>query len=154
MKWDELANEPCSVARTVAVIGDRWTLMVLRDCFLGVRRFEDFQSRLGISRTVTAERLKGLVDEGVLKKEAYQARPPRFEYRLTEKGLDLYPLMMAVVNFGDRHYGGDEGPPLIHRHKACGCDFQPVMTCSECGEAPKARDVETRPGPGARGLGM
>jgi DNA-binding HxlR family transcriptional regulator len=122
MKWDELAGEACSVARTVAVIGDRWTLMVLRDCFLGVRRFEDFQARLGISRTITAERLKALVDEGVLRKVAYQDRPVRHEYRLTDKGLDLYPLIMAVVNFGDRHYAGRAG----------------------------ARDVETRPGPGAR----
>jgi DNA-binding HxlR family transcriptional regulator len=150
MKWDELAGEACSVARTVAVIGDRWTLMVLRDCFLGVRRFEDFQSRLGISRTITAERLKGLVDEGVLRKVAYQDRPVRHEYRLTEKGMDLYPLIMAVVNFGDRHYAGEAGAPLLHRHKACGCDFQPVMTCSACQAPVAARDVETRPGPGAR----
>lgn len=149
MKWDDLANERCSVARTVAVIGDRWTLMVLRDCFLGVRRFEDFQARLGISRTITAERLKTLVDEGVLRKTAYQDRPPRFEYRLTEKGLDLYPVIMAVVNFGDRHYAGEAGAPLLHQHRACGCDFHPVMTCSECHAPVAARDVQTRAGPGS-----
>ena len=149
MKWDELAKEPCSVARTVAVIGDRWTLMILRDCFLGVRRFEDFQTRLGISRTIVADRLKALVDEGVLRKEAYQDRPVRFEYRLTQKGMDLYPVIMAVVHFGDRHYAGEAGPPLLHRHKACGCDFHPVLTCSECAEPVAAREVETRAGPGA-----
>ncbi|HPA38215.1 MAG TPA: helix-turn-helix domain-containing protein [Phenylobacterium sp.] len=149
MKWDDLANEPCSVARTVAVIGDRWTLMILRDVFLGIRRFEDFQARLGISRTITAERLKALVDEAVLKKVAYQDRPLRHEYRLTDKGLDLYPVIMAIVNFGDRHYAGEAGPPLLHRHKACGCDFAPVMTCSECHAPLGARDVETRAGPGA-----
>ncbi|WP_374346829.1 winged helix-turn-helix transcriptional regulator [Phenylobacterium sp.] len=149
MKWDDLANEPCSVARTVAVIGDRWTLMILREVFLGIRRFEDFQARLGISRTITAERLKALVDEGVLKKVAYQDRPLRHEYRLTDKGLDLYPVIMAIVNFGDRHYAGEAGPPLLHRHKACGCDFAPVMTCSECHAPVGARDVETRAGPGA-----
>ena len=149
MKWDDLANEPCSVARTVAVIGDRWTLMLLRDCFLGIRRFEDFQARLGISRTITAERLKTLVDEGVLRKVAYQDRPLRYEYRLTDKGLDLYPVIMAVVNFGDRHYAGEAGPPLLHRHKACGCDFHPVMTCSKCRAPVGAREVETRVGPGA-----
>ncbi len=149
MKWDDLANEPCSVARTVAVIGDRWTLMILRDVFLGIRRFEDFQARLGISRTITAERLKALVDEAVLKKVAYQDRPLRHEYRLTDKGLDLYPVIMAIVNFGDRHYAGEAGPPLLHRHKACGCDFAPVMTCSECHAPVGARDVETRAGPGA-----
>jgi DNA-binding HxlR family transcriptional regulator len=137
------------VARTVAVIGDRWTLMILRDVFLGIRRFEDFQARLGISRTITAERLKALTDEGVLKKVPYQDRPVRHEYRLTDKGLDLYPVIMAIVNFGDRHYAGEAGPPLLHRHKACGCDFEPVMTCSECHAPVGARDVETRAGPGA-----
>lgn len=149
MKWEDLADEPCSVARTVAVIGDRWTLMILRDVFLGVRRFEDFQARLGISRTITAERLKALVDEGVLRKVPYQDRPVRHEYRLTDKGLDLYPVIMAIVNFGDRHYAGEAGPPMLHRHKACGCDFEPVMTCSECHAPVGARDVETRAGPGA-----
>lgn len=148
MKWDDLAAEPCSVARSVAVIGDRWTLLILRDCFLGVRRFEAFQSRLGISRTIIADRLKLLVDEGVLSKSPYQDHPARFEYRLTPKGLDLYPVIMAVVAWGDRHYAGEAGPPVLHRHKACGCDFRPVMTCSECGEPVGARDVETRAGPG------
>lgn len=146
MKWSELAEQPCSVARSVAVIGDRWTLMLLRDCFLGVRRFEDFERRLGISRGIIAERLKRLTDEGVLRREAYQDRPVRHEYRLTDKGLALHPVMMAIVHWGDVHYGGEAGPPLIHRHKACGCDFTPVQTCSECGGAVTARDVEVRPG--------
>ncbi len=150
MKWVELAQEPCSVARTVAVIGDRWTLMILRDCFLGVRRFEAFQARLGISRTITAARLKALVDEGVLKKLAYQTSPERYEYRLTEKGHDLYPVIMAIANFGDHHYAEAAGPPLLRRHKACGCNFHPVMTCSRCQAPVGAREVETRPGPGAK----
>jgi len=150
MKWEDLAAEPCSVARTVAVIGDRWTLLILRDCFLGVRRFEAFQERLGISRTIIAERLKLLVDEGVLTKVAYQDRPVRHEYRLTEKGLALHPVIMAVVHWGDRFYGGEAGAPLLHRHKTCGHDFHPVMTCSECGEAVGPREVEPHPGPGAR----
>jgi DNA-binding HxlR family transcriptional regulator len=150
MKWEDLAAEPCSVARTVAVIGDRWTLLVLRDCFLGVRRFEAFQERLGISRTIIAERLKLLVDEGVLAKTPYQDRPVRHEYRLTEKGLALHPVIMAIVHWGDRHYAGEAGAPLLHRHKTCGHDFHPVMTCSECGEAVGPRDVEPHPGPGAR----
>ena len=150
MKWEDLAAEPCSVARTVAVIGDRWTLLILRDCFLGVRRFEAFQERLGISRTIIAERLKLLVDEGVLAKAPYQDRPVRHEYRLTDKGLALHPVIMAIVHWGDRHYAGEAGAPLLHRHKACGHDFHPVMTCSECGEAVGPRDVEPHAGPGAR----
>lgn len=149
MKWSELAAERCSVARSVAVIGDRWTLMLLRDCFLGVRRFEDFERRLGISRSLVAERLRRLVQEGVLRRERYQERPVRHEYRLTEKGLALHPVMMAIVHWGDVHYAGEAGPPLLHRHRACGCDFEPVTTCSECGGAVTAREVEVRPGPGA-----
>jgi DNA-binding HxlR family transcriptional regulator len=150
MKWEDLAAEPCSVARTVAVIGDRWTLLILRDCFLGVRRFEAFQARLGISRTIIAERLTLLVDEGVLAKVAYQDRPVRHEYRLTDKGLALHPVVMSIVHWGDRFYAGEAGAPLLHRHKACGHDFHPEMTCSECGEAVGPRDVEPHPGPGAR----
>lgn len=150
MKWSDLGDQACSVARSVAVIGDRWTLMLLRDCFLGVRRFEDFERRLGISRSIIAERLKGLVEEGVLRREAYQDNPVRHEYRLTDKGLALHPVMMAIVHWGDVHYAGEAGPPLIHRHRACGCDFAPLQTCSECGEGVSARDVEVRPGPGAR----
>jgi DNA-binding HxlR family transcriptional regulator len=144
MKWTELPDQTCSVARSVAVIGDRWTLMILRDLFLGVRRFEAFEQRLGISRSIIAERLKKLTDEGVLRREAYQQNPARHEYRLTDKGLALHPVIMAIVHWGDVHYAGTDGPPLIHRHKACGCDFAPVQTCSECGEPVAARDVEVR----------
>jgi hypothetical protein len=82
----------------------------------------------------------------VLRREPYQARPVRHEYRLTEKGLALHPVIMAIVHWGDVHYAGEAGPPLLHRHKACGCDFAPVMTCSECGEPVSAREVEVRPG--------
>lgn len=144
MRWSDLADQSCSVARSVAVIGDRWTLLLLRDCFLGVRRFEEFERRLGISRGIIAERLRTLVEEGVLRREPYQDRPLRHEYRLTEKGLGLHPVIMAIVHWGDVHYAGDAGPPLIHRHKACGCDFSPVQTCSACGGTVGPRDVEVR----------
>jgi DNA-binding HxlR family transcriptional regulator len=142
MKWEDLAKEKCSVARSVAVLGDRWTLMIIRDCFRGVRRFEDFQKRLAISRTIIADRLGALVDEGILARTAYQDRPARYEYRLTNKGLSLHPVLMAIVHWGDEHYSGKGGPPLLHRHRACGHTFSPVTTCSECGEAVGARDVE------------
>ncbi|WP_419254117.1 winged helix-turn-helix transcriptional regulator [Caulobacter sp. ErkDOM-YI] len=148
MKWDDLAAQPCSVSRSLAVIGDRWTLMILRDCFLGVRRFEAFQARLGISRSIVTDRLRVLVEEGVLRREAYQANPPRHDYRLTAKGMDLHPVIMAVAHFGDTHYAGPEGPPLLRRHKGCGCDFHPVQACSACGEVVTAREVETRAAPG------
>lgn len=151
MKWNDLADEECSIARSAALIGDRWTLMVLRDCFLGIRRFEDFQRRLCISRTIIAERLKRLSEAGVLEKIAYQLRPLRCEYRLTAKGLDLHPVIMAVVHWGDRHLADESGPPLIHRHKSCGCDFHPVMTCSACGGTVEARGVEVRASVSAAG---
>lgn len=149
MRWEDLSRENCSLARTLAVIGDRWTLLVLREAFLKVRRFEDFQASLGIARQVLTERLAHLVEEGVLAKSPYQDRPPRFEYRLTEKGLGLYPAILALVHWGDAHYAGRAGPPLLHRHKTCGHDFRSVLTCSECGEAIDPRAVETHPPPGA-----
>lgn len=144
MKWKELSQERCSLARALAVVGDRWTLLVLREAFLKVRRFEDFQARLSIARRVLTERLASLVADGVLEKVAYQQRPLRHEYRLTEKGLALYPVILSLVHWGDAHLGGTAGPPVIHRHKACGHDFSSVLTCSECGEALDARDVEAR----------
>ncbi len=149
MRWNELEKESCSVARTISVIGDRWTLMILRDCFTRVRRFEAFQASLGITRHLLADRLRKLVEEGVLRKEAYQDRPRRYEYRLTPKGLELHPLMMALVHWGDTHMASRRGRPLLHRHKQCGHVFDPVLTCSVCGEAVGARDVEVLPGPGA-----
>jgi DNA-binding HxlR family transcriptional regulator len=152
MKWDDLNAQPCSIARALAVIGDRWTLMILRDCFLGVRRFEAFQARLGISRTIVTDRLRLLVEEGVLRREAYQANPVRHEYRLTDKGLELHPVILAIARFGDEHYAGEAGPPVLRRHKGCGCDFQPVQVCSECGEPVGAREVEARAGVGFAGV--
>jgi DNA-binding HxlR family transcriptional regulator len=144
MRWDELADADCSLSRTLAVIGDRWTLLVLRDAFLRVRRFEGFEASLGIARRVLAERLALLVDERILKKVVYQERPVRYEYRLTDKGLALYPVILSLVHWGDKHYPTKNGPPVLHRHLACGHDFRSVLSCSECGEAVAARDVEAR----------
>lgn len=144
MKWNDLSTENCSLARALAVVGDRWTLLVLREAFLKVRRFEDFQARLGIARRVLTERLTTLVANDVLEKVAYQQRPLRHDYRLTEKGLALYPVILSLVHWGDAQLGDGAGPPVIHRHKGCGHDFRSVLTCSECGEALGARDVEVR----------
>jgi DNA-binding HxlR family transcriptional regulator len=147
MRWESLAREDCSLARALAVLGDRWTLMILRDAFLGVRRFDDFQQSLKIARRVLSERLALLVEEGVLRKVPYQEKPLRSEYRLTEKGLALYPALISLVHWGDRFYAGDAGPPILHTHQMCGHDFRSVVTCSECGEALDARAVSVRPGP-------
>jgi DNA-binding HxlR family transcriptional regulator len=150
MKWTELEAEPCSVARTVSVIGDRWTLLVLRECFLGVKRFEEFQERLAISRPMLVDRLHKLVEAKVLKKVAYQQTPTRYDYRLTPKGLDLHPVLMAIVHWGDTHMAGKAGRPLLHRHTGCGHLFDPVTVCSECRTALSAREVTVEAGPGAQ----
>lgn len=152
MQWSELQDQTCSIARTLSVIGDRWTLMILRECFLKVRRFEDFQTRLGIGRPILADRLQILTEAFVLTKVVYQTNPVRQEYRLTEKGLDLYPIVMSIVHWGDIHMSGKKGRPLLHRHLNCGHIFDPVMVCSECREDLHARDVKVETGPGARGL--
>jgi DNA-binding HxlR family transcriptional regulator len=148
MRWNELADERCSIARTVSVIGDRWTLLILRDCFLGIRRFEAFEARLGITRHILADRLKKLVDEGVLKKVPYHDRQVRYEYRLTQKGLDLYPVLMGIVHWGDTYMAGDEGRPVLHRHLTCGHNFDPVLVCSVCRQPVDPREVRVEPGPG------
>jgi DNA-binding HxlR family transcriptional regulator len=149
MRWESLADENCSIARSLAVVGDRWTLLILRDAFLRVRRFDDFEKSLKIARRVLSERLALLVDEGILAKVPYQERPTRYEYRLTEKGLELFPVILSLVHWGDRHYSAKDGPPLLHRHQACGHDFRSVLTCSECGQAVGPREVTVHPGPGA-----
>jgi DNA-binding HxlR family transcriptional regulator len=150
MKWDDLSAQPCSVSRALAVVGDRWTLMILRDCFLGVRRFEASSSGWA-SRAPSSLTACGCWSRrGCCGARPISTNPPRHEYRLTAKGLDLHPVIMAVAHFGDAYYAGEAGPPVLRRHKGCGCDFHPVQVCSECGEAVTARQVEVRAGRGFR----
>lgn len=122
-------------------IGDRWTLLLLRDCFFNVRQFDAFHNRLGITRHVLADRLKKLVAAGILEKAPYQTRPTRYEYKLTKKGFDLYSILMALMNWGDQYMAGEGGPPVIHEHKGHGHQLHPVMTCGDCGEPVRAEDV-------------
>ena len=147
VRWQDLDQQPCSLARTLAVVGDRWTLLILRDCFLGVRRFEQFQSRLGITRHVLADRLSKLVASGVLRKHPYQPRPLREEYRLTEKGIDLHPVIIHLVQWGDRYLSDQRGAPLKHVHRHCGHELHAQLTCSGCGRSVTARDVTVVPNP-------
>ena len=144
MKWDALEEEPCSLARTVAVIGDRWSLLILRECHLRIRRFEEFQSSLGITRHLLAERLKKLVGYSVLRRVPYQDSPKRYEYILT------YPIITSIVHWGNVHMVDARGRPMLHQHENCGKMFDPVMICSECGEPLYAKAVHVHPGPGAR----
>ena len=119
MRHTEIDELECSVARSWSVLGERWTMLVLRECFNRTRRFEDFQSHLGIARNVLTDRLGGLVDEGILERRQYQERPPRYEYRLTEKGLDLNPVLLELMRWGDRWDAPAAGPPVLVEHRDC-----------------------------------
>src|SRR4051812_9385187 len=138
----------CSVAQCLEVIGEWWTMLIVRDAFLGVRRFDDFQARLGISRNILNVRLTGLVDAGVLERVPYQERPVRHEYRLTDKGRDLWPVLTAMREWGDI-WAAPDGAPLEVVHDACGEVMHVAATCRACGERVNARSVHAQPGPGA-----
>jgi DNA-binding HxlR family transcriptional regulator len=143
-------SQVCSVARTLELVGERWTPLIIRDAFLGVRRFGDFAERLGIARNVLQDRLERLVEAGVLEKVPYQERPLRHEYRLTDMGRDLWPTIVALLQFGDRHLAGDDGPPLLLTHRGCGGEVDDRRMCRRCGTPLQVGDVEALPGPGAR----
>jgi len=140
------AEMDCSIAQALEVVGEWWSLLILRDAFQGVRRFDDFQRRLGIARNVLAERLQRLVAEGVFERRQYQDQPERYEYRLTDKGLDLYPIIVGLMSWGDKWAPSADGPPVILTHKGCDHDGTPVLTCAACGEHVTARDMRFRPG--------
>lgn len=151
MKWQEVGGMSCSVARTLSVIGDRWTMLVIRNAFLGTRRFDDFHTALGMTRHVLSDRLERLVKAEVLKKVAYQERPARYEYRLTDKGRDLYPVLLALTGWGDKWLDEGRGAPVVYQHKTCGHMTRPVMVCSECHEPVNPREMTPMAGPGLAG---
>ncbi len=138
-------NQVCSIARALEAVGDRWTMLVIRDAFQGVRRFDDFQERLGVARNVLSDRLSRLVDEGILEKRLYQERPRRFEYRLTPKGIDLFPALISLMKWGDRHAPDPGGPPMVVLHKGCGGKVDERLLCDRCGEPVTALNSEARP---------
>jgi DNA-binding HxlR family transcriptional regulator len=148
MLRNDYANQHCSIAGTLELIGERWTLLIVRDAFLGIRRFDDFQRNLGIARNVLQTRLERLVEEGILERSLYQERPPRHEYRLTRKGVDLWPVLVSLMSWGDRHVFPD-GAPVVMRHKDCGGTVDDRRICRECGAALEAWDVVPELGPGA-----
>jgi DNA-binding HxlR family transcriptional regulator len=142
----------CTISRTMAVLGEKWTVVVLREVFSGIRRFDDMRERTGIPRQVLTNRLARLVDAGVLRREPYRDPGARVreEYRLTGKGFDLYPILVAVREWGDRYYSDPEGPPLETVHRDCGEHVRAVLRCDAGHEVGSARDVLPRPGPSAR----
>jgi len=138
----------CSVAQCLEVVGEWWSLLIVRDALLGVRRFDDFQARLGISRNILNDRLQALVGSGVLDRVPYQDNPPRSEYRLSEKGRDLWLVVTEMRQWGDR-WAAPKGPPLQMRHTACGRVVEAVPVCSHCGAPLTGGSVTLEPGPGA-----
>jgi DNA-binding HxlR family transcriptional regulator len=149
MQRTRFGDMACSIARTLDVIGEPWSPLILRDVFVGIDRFEKIQADLRISRKVLTERLKWLVESGVLERRQYESHPPRYEYALTAKGTELVDLLMVMVAWGDRWTDDGAGPPVLYRHRACGHISHVELRCAHCGTPMHAGDVELLPGPGA-----
>jgi DNA-binding HxlR family transcriptional regulator len=147
MKHDELADKYCSIARTWSVVGERWTMMILREAFRGSRKYDEFEAKLGLGRNILSDRLRILVDRGIMDRQLYQRRPDRYEYRLTDKGADLYAVLVSLMRWGDKHMVDE--PPVRLIHEACGKPADPEMRCVSCQEPIGWRDVRTEFADGA-----
>ena len=134
MRWSEIGGRRDSMSRTMDVVGERWTLLILQEIFLGVRRFEELSARLGVARNILAARLQRLVQHRILVRVRYHERPPRYEYRLTERGLDLFPVILVLMKWGDRWLATD-GPSVRPHHVPCDQVADPVLRCAHCGGA-------------------
>jgi DNA-binding HxlR family transcriptional regulator len=148
MRRKSFGTMNCSVAQTLEVVGEWWSMLIVRDAFLGVTRFDDFQTRLGISRNILTNRLEHLVERGVLERQPYQDRPVRYDYLLTEKGRGLWHVLAAMRQWGDE-WECPHGPPVVVEHLSCGELTVVVPTCKHCGEALDAASMKAHAGPGA-----
>src|ERR1019366_1892887 len=133
MLGNQYTSQTCSIAGALEVVGERWSLLIVRDVFLGLRRFDEIQEDLGIARNVLQTRLIRLLDHGVLERRLYHERPQRYEYRLTEKGLDLWPTVVALMKWGDKHAQPPAGPPVLLEHRGCGGAVDEHRICDRCG---------------------
>ncbi|MBE4741914.1 MULTISPECIES: winged helix-turn-helix transcriptional regulator [Streptomyces] len=140
-------SQLCSIARTLEVVGERWTLLIIRDAQLGLRRFEEFQDSLGIARNVLTNRLSKLVDDGLLERVCYQERPARYEYRPTDKARDLLTALLGLMHWGDEHAAHPAGPPRVANHVGCGGDVREQLVCTDCGHVVGPDAVDLLPGP-------
>jgi DNA-binding HxlR family transcriptional regulator len=150
MLGNDYKDQQCSIAGALEVVGERWSLLIVREVLLGVRRFDQLQSDLGVARNVLQTRLTRLVEQGVLEKRLYQDHPKRYEYMLTEKGLDLWPTIVALLQWGDRYAAPAAGPPVLLEHRGCGGAVDGHRICTACGARLSARDALAIAGPGAR----
>ena len=146
----EYDTQICSIARSLEVVGERWSLLILRDLGLGLRRFDDIQKDLGITRSVLTTRLRSLEEHGVIEKKLYNEKPPRFEYRMTDKGKDLWPVLVHLMKWGDQYYLDPKGPPTIMEHRDCGGQPDLHLNCDKCGQPLERSDIRAIPGPGRR----
>ena len=149
MRETSLARMDCSIARTVEIIGDRWTLMIVRSMFAfkGLHRFEELRAELGVARNILSDRLALLMEHGIVEQRRYSDKPPRHEYHLTEAGKDLLPVILALLRWGDTYLMGDDGPPVILSHTECGHDMDPYLSCSRCHEPLLPRTISGRNAP-------
>jgi DNA-binding HxlR family transcriptional regulator len=151
MLRSDYQGQDCSIAASLELIGERWTLLVIREVFSGRRRFDQMQKTLGVARNVLSARLQRLVDEGILERRPYSEHPRRFEYFLTEKGLDLWPVLVALMGWGDRHFATPGGPPVVLVHKGeCGGRVNDRRICEKCGKELEVREARAVPGPGLK----
>ncbi|MFN8052235.1 MAG: helix-turn-helix domain-containing protein [Acidimicrobiales bacterium] len=148
MKRTSVKDMNCSVAQCLEVIGDWWTMLIIRDVFLGVRRFDEIQERLGISRNVLTQRLDFLIEHEILERRPYQDNPPRYDYALTPRGRDLWPVLTAMRQWGDT-WAAPDGPPVQLYHRPCGHVATAVPTCEHCGGALELHDIRVVAGPGS-----
>jgi DNA-binding HxlR family transcriptional regulator len=145
----QFADLTCSIARTLDVVGEPWSPLILRDVWVGIRRFDAIQADLGISRKVLTERLNWLLECGVLERQEYSSRPPRYEYVLTDKGAQLCDVLLVMAGWGDRWLAGDAGAPVLYRHHSCGEIGHAELRCSHCQQPMGVNDIDALPGPGA-----
>ncbi len=148
MRWSEIDSQVCSIARTMTLFGDKWTLLIIRQAFRRVRRFSDFQRTLGITRHRLSDRLNKLVEAGIMSKHLYDENRQHYEYHLTEKGMDLFPVLMTLVQWGDKWLCDGDGPPIVFRHHQCGHIAEPTYACNHCAHDLKAQDMTPELGPG------
>jgi DNA-binding HxlR family transcriptional regulator len=148
MQRTDTSDWPCTIARSASILGDHWNLLLIRQACQGTRRFGDFQAALGVGRNILSQRLGGLVEQGLFTRVEYQRKPSRYEYRLTDKGREVYPILAAMAAWGDRWLTGPEGTPLVLHHASCGHDMRAEVKCSECGGLLDVREIRASRGPG------
>jgi DNA-binding HxlR family transcriptional regulator len=148
MPYRPFDDQNCSIAASLAVLGERWTLLVMREVLLGRRRFADIKRNVGIAPNILSDRLQTLVEHGLLERRRYSTQPEAYEYRPTRKGLDANPVLIALMRWGDT-YAAPAGPPRVIVHTACGHDAHPQLRCSHCGQEITPAELKVRPGPGA-----